>query len=68
MENQQSSSATREGAEQRGKVGDGLGENYLKTTYQVNDLQTEFIKNYKRQSNTLTHFANHQTKQKDILS
>lgn len=62
MENQQSSSATREGAERRGKVGDGLGENYLKTTYQVNDLQTEFIKNSKRQSNTLTHFANHQKK------
>ena len=63
MENQQSSSATREGAKRRGKVGDGLGENYLKTTY-----QTEFIKNSKRQSNTLTHFANHQKKRKDILS
>lgn len=45
MENQQSSSATREEAEWRGKVGDGLGENYLKTAYQINDLQTEFIKN-----------------------
>lgn len=44
MENQQSTSTMREKAEW-GKVGDGQGENYLKTAYQINDLQTESIKN-----------------------